>query len=220
MTAVHESLSLPSLARVPELILDPRAHIPEISATYSRLRIACGGGRRLLASAKERMTVDTDGRVAHYAALRGLTQTQACYALLLAMAITLNLTLHALLQASLTLEEELGSLCNEVENLAQQTSQYRPLGSSYMPLCVVPAWVATTDHVQREYFERLLRDYDSDFAIARWAAVAINAQKRFERLGSVQLASTKTGIVADHAHRNTLANQKCQDHDHRGCCIQ
>ena len=59
---------------------------------------------------------------------------------------------------------------DEVVELAQQASQYRPLGSSAMPGFIKAAMIMTDDAAKKEVLEELLALYQSDFSSANWLA--------------------------------------------------
>jgi hypothetical protein len=73
---------------------------------------------------------------------------------------------------NLSLAEESATFVDEVINLAENASQYRPLGSSSMPLCLVAALAATDDVMKQERLDKLLAEYQTDFASARWLDMA------------------------------------------------
>lgn len=96
---------------------------------------------------------------------------QRSYGFALAVGIILNCVLSAFDIEDSTLQLESTSFAEEVLVLAEQSAPYRPLGASYMVLCLVSAWAGTNDINLRLSIKRMLEDYQSDFPhVDMWAS--------------------------------------------------
>ncbi|KAJ5786979.1 hypothetical protein N7457_001969 [Penicillium paradoxum] len=63
--------------------------------------------------------------------------------------------------------------CDEITMQAELASSYRPVGSAYVPLCLVVAWAASENLVQSARIEAILGEYQTDFADIPWISRAI-----------------------------------------------
>jgi hypothetical protein len=89
---------------------------------------------------------------------------QRSYALGLAIGIILNCVLSAFDAEDSKLMLESTYFSQEILALAEHAARYRPVGASYMVLCLLAAWAGTTDKPLRSLVERTLDDYHQDFA--------------------------------------------------------
>jgi hypothetical protein len=87
---------------------------------------------------------------------------QRTYGLGLIIGIIINCVLGAFDFEDSNLMLESTSFSKEILALAEQAARYRPLGASYMVLCLMAAWIGTTDKSLRSLVERLLGDYQVD----------------------------------------------------------
>lgn len=110
------------------------------------------------------------------------TRYQGAYGILLALASTLNGILRAFDPDDMTMVEESASFSIDIMTVAAHASQYRPLGASYVPLCLIAAWAVTEDPPKQAEVEKMLAEYQRDFVEARWMHCAIWLKNRFESL--------------------------------------
>lgn len=66
----------------------------------------------------------------------------------------------------------------EILLLAEQGKAYRPLGSSYITLCLIAAWTATADAGVRAEIETVLQDYMLDYS---WGQTFMASGKELQR---------------------------------------
>jgi hypothetical protein len=95
----------------------------------------------------------------------------------------LNTILRAFDPFNLLLVEENLAFCAEVISIAESASLYRPLSAAYVPLCLAAVWAADIDKVMTMEAERLLADYQEDFADYSdkyWMDMACWLRRRFE----------------------------------------
>ncbi|KAF5865958.1 hypothetical protein ETB97_001534 [Aspergillus alliaceus] len=90
-------------------------------------------------------------------------QYQRMYGLGLAVAIILNCLVRTLNPADPVLPLEATYFAQEIVRLSDSAVAFRPLGSYYMLICLLTAWVGTTDPIVRTTAEKALDDYQYDF---------------------------------------------------------
>jgi hypothetical protein len=176
------SLQMQSLARIPDLLREPAKHIDDILTSYQRIRIEIPllKGSLELADALvsgSPTNKSTKTRI-HYQALVGL---------LLASALIFNAYLRAFGADDGNMVEEADNMANDAIKLAHDASQYRPLGASFAPLCLIPAWTATDNiEIQQRVIEALMI-YQDDFSAATsrgWYIMAYWLRGELDRIRS------------------------------------
>jgi hypothetical protein len=176
------SLELKSLAHIPDLIREPIKYMNDISAAYQQMRLEIpllkGSMKLADALASESPTVD-------FTKIR--LQYQVSFGLLLACALMYNGYLCAFGADDGHMVEEAKTMANDAIKLAHNASQYRPLGASFIPLCLIPAWAATDDiEIQQRVIEAL-KIYQDDFAPATgrsWYIMAYWLRGEMDRIRS------------------------------------
>ena len=88
---------------------------------------------------------------------------QRMYGLTLMPVLIYNCMLQGLNSDSWDLKSEAARLIQETVELAQQSHIYRPLGASYVCICLILAFAASTNEEERQQTGDLLRDYCCDF---------------------------------------------------------
>lgn len=157
-----ESIKLRNLAKLPDFINNPAANLLEVTYAYQRLGIDVPKVRKHLSIISE---AGEPLRKIH-------ARYQTVYSILLAYAILTNTILRSLVPGNITLVQESAAMVEEMIALAEDASQYRPLGASGVPLFLVTALVATNDPLKKARIEEILADYQTDFAIASWMEIA------------------------------------------------
>ena len=156
-----ESFKVKNLAKLPEFVHQPEANMSEIRSTYHQLTIDLLEVRQKLAT------------FSHEPSLKTIhAQFQGAYSVLLTFANILNIILRSFGAGGSHLIEESSMIVEEVIPLAQHGLQYRPLGSSFMPMCLASTWAATKEVSKRAELEEILAAYQSDFATAKWLETA------------------------------------------------
>ena len=84
------------------------------------------------------------------------------YGMALAIEILINCILAALEGSTGDLNDESSQLSDEVLNLAKVVDRYRPLGTLYMIISLVAAWVGTPDPTKKEIVRARLIIYQRD----------------------------------------------------------
>lgn len=128
---------------------------------------------------------------------------QTAYGFILTLATILNSILRAFDPCGISLAEDSASFVHEIITLAERASQFRPLGASYIPLCLMTGWAATNDISKKADIEKLLAEYQTDLAGARWleSAIWLRAQYERQRLKfSTSFAENSLNICDDDAN--------------------
>ena len=175
-----ESLRLNTLARTVELTRDGKGHLPEIRSAYELARSDCAKLKAVLSEVPLQPSADdilTSGLVS-VPEIRFHVRQQACYGVLLSVAIMLSAILTANEPSNRSLELEASIYVDEVINLSHQAEQYRPLGSSGTPLYLITAWSVAEDPDKQASLERLISNYQADFASTNWLETAISLKPR------------------------------------------
>jgi hypothetical protein len=155
------SLQLQSLARLPDLIREPVKHIDDILTSYERIRIEIP-----LLKAGLELTDALVSKSPTIESIKTRIQYQASFGLLIACALIFNAYLRAFDLDDGDMVEEADNMANDAIKLAHDASQYRPLGASFAPLCLIPAWMATDDIQIQQRVVETLRVYQDDFSVA------------------------------------------------------
>lgn len=107
---------------------------------------------------------------------------QTAYCLLLALALILNGILRAYEPHDTIIVGESARFADEIITLAHKLSERRPLGASYIPVCLTPVWATTDDPLKQAEVEKMLAEYQTDFAQAKWIDIAIWTKGMLNRL--------------------------------------
>ena len=164
-----ESLKLRNMAKISEFISNPQGNLVEMQFIYGSMAPELAKIRALLAKIVEAGDID---RTVH-------SRYQTVYGIQLSFAMILNVLLRSFsIDNFMGMLEECTLLVNETIALAEDASQYRPLGSSGAPTTLVCAWAATSDIAQRKRAEQLMDEYQADFEIANWKEIARWIEKK------------------------------------------
>ena len=107
---------------------------------------------------------------------------QRTYGLALAICMFFNCILNALDPNDTVLEMESTHFCRDSLRLAYQASRYRPLGASFVMLCLVGAWCGSRDEATRATVESTLVDYGMDFPGAYTEKLMVELECTSQRL--------------------------------------
>ena len=162
-----QSLELPNLARVSALLKDRELKFPEIQSVYQVMRADCAKTKHALSQIWE-VALGIPTKSLALPVRRLHVRYQTAYGTLLMLAIILNATLLMHNPSDRSLAEESALFVDEVIALAQQASQYRPLGSSGTPLYLVAASAVSNDVPKQIQLEKMLAEYGTDFTSTRW----------------------------------------------------
>lgn len=76
-------------------------------------------------------------------------------------------------EANVGLREEAAHIAGEIITLAQEADAFRPLGSSYMILCLFIAWISGPDNETRERINEIWKVFYSDVPSVRPSLVEL-----------------------------------------------
>lgn len=85
------------------------------------------------------------------------------------MAVFTTCYLNCIIRAMIPVEERLQlrteavGFAEEIISLAYEAMPLRPLGSAFVPMCLIVAWFTPIDDTMRQEISRLWDDYRSDF---------------------------------------------------------
>jgi hypothetical protein len=99
----------------------------------------------------------------HFLLTRLYVHYQRLYGIGLTVAIILNCLLRALDPDDDTLELESTYFAQEIMFISESAKAFRPLGSHYMMVCLLTAWVGTRDVLLRATVEKELNFFQNDF---------------------------------------------------------
>ncbi|KAF5596563.1 hypothetical protein FPCIR_3969 [Fusarium pseudocircinatum] len=154
-----------SLLRIPRFMHEPLCYTDEIKITYERLQ---DDNARILHHRESVRTQNSSSEDLH-CRRKLIHRLQVTEAILLAVALALNSILRATYLDDSDLLLEASTLANELIALAKGVSQYRPLGASYIPPCLVAAWATMSAlETQQREIEILLTEYQHDYARIKW----------------------------------------------------
>jgi len=157
-----ECLQIPTLAAIAGFTRDVQGNLPAIHSTHEILRSDLAKVKALLSavSALEPTLL----------ARQTQARRQTAYGTLLLLGLMANWALSMFgVGDPRALELEKVTLIDEVMELAEQASQYRPLAASAMPGFVMAAKAMTDDVVRLARLEELLVLYRADFPVSNWS---------------------------------------------------
>jgi hypothetical protein len=137
----------------PELLHEVRTNYDTFKETLAELR-----GRITLV--QENIL---DAAVESAPIMQALAIFQRSYALALAIGIILNAVLSAIDIKDTELASESTYFSLEILTLAEPAARYHPLGSSYMGLCLIAAWVGTSELPIKHDAEIAFREFRKGF---------------------------------------------------------
>ncbi|EHK21405.1 uncharacterized protein TRIVIDRAFT_52617 [Trichoderma virens Gv29-8] len=153
------SLELRNLVHIPDLLREPAKYKDDIAAAYERMRVEIP----LLKGALE-MADALAFETPTPATAKIRIQYQVSLGLLMGCAMIYNGYLRAFGVDDGSMVEEADRMANDAIKLAHDASQYRPLGASFVPLCLVPGWAATDNIDIQHRVVQALEIYQNDFS--------------------------------------------------------
>lgn len=161
-----ESLELGNLAKVSALLKDENLNLPELQSAYQLVRGDCSKLKNALSKVEVSEGMPTTSQPLSIRRLH--VRHQNVYGTLLMLAIILNAALLMCKPSDSSLIEDSVVFVDEVIALAQQASQYRPLGASATSVCLVATLAVSNDISRQTEVEKLLAEYAADFEAAPW----------------------------------------------------
>lgn len=168
-----------NLAKLPDFIRYPELHFLEVESLHRTIQNDLPQTRQILAKLSEQ------GLITLHA------QYMTLHSILLGYSIILSTIICCFGNGDILMVAETQVCIDELIALAEDGLQYRPLGSSSLPLILTVAWVATHETSKRGRIEELLVEYQKDFAISRWMEIAGWLEKKMDSGCRKRLAATE-----------------------------
>jgi hypothetical protein len=210
----QNSITLGSLARIPDLVHAPQTNRSKIQDLYRR---ACLDVEELV----QRRTVMPEqlahgecfSPVADIAVEMIIPLRQTAHSVLLSVVLGYSAILSALSPWDASLAEDSSRYCENVLSLAKDMAPYRPLGASHFPLCLIAAYVTAADALKQKQLREWLTDFQKDFPCSYWLALAMKARasywtaRRLRFDGDARGGSGKAGQSHEEKDGNLCAVQ-------------
>ena len=179
----QNSITVESLARIPDLVHAPKTHRMEIEDLYRRARLDIEELVMKQAVFMQKLAAGkyTSPSTAAVTVERVIPLCQTAHSMLLCVALGCNAVLSAFCPGDISLIEDRDRYCDDVISLAQDVAPYRPLGASHFPICLIAAHLTVTDTVKRKELQGLLIDFQKDFPSSSWLDVAVKARDSYWR---------------------------------------
>lgn len=180
---------------------DPELYLPEITSAYQELRDDAAIMRHRL-NEWDKLTESSLANctpLQSYPIIKLHTHHQAAYGIVTSLSLLLGGILNVFRPFDLVLAEDLITFSDEILRLAKNAKQYRPVGSGYMPFCLVTAWAATDGTTKQIDVEKMLGDWQSDMPEARWLDMANWLRGNTENL-RLRLAISQLEISSEKIH--------------------
>lgn len=208
----QNSITVDSLARIPDLVHAPKTHRMEIEDLYRRARLDIEELVMKQAIFMQKLAAGeyTSPSKATIAVERVIPLCQTAHSMLLCVALGCNAVLSAFCPGDITLIEDRDRYCDDVISLAQDVAPYRPLGASHFPICLIAANLTVTDTGKRKELRDLLVDFQKDFPSASWLDVAVKARNSYWR--------ARQGYADDVARASELKDVKNFPGQERSLC--
>lgn len=135
--------------------------VDELKASYHALKDSLGKFPEYLAAADPLQHDKKDSELTPDIQVFCILQRKYSFGLIVATIMGCVLSAFNTDDTEISSDMEYFSL--ELITLAESAKRFRPLGSSYMRLCLGAAWIGTSDHLARSMAEKLLVEYMEDF---------------------------------------------------------
>jgi hypothetical protein len=175
-----DSLRLRSFVEFSDYVKDVDGLLPKIRVAYNTVREDRKKLKAILSDTPLIISAEGYPTTEHLPLLvrRIHLRQQTSYSILLLLAIMCNSALLERDPLGEGLEEDSELFVDEVITTATEGLQYRPLGSSAMPISLIGAWTATKYPDKHAKLEELLLAYQSDFSSVRWLEIATSLKPK------------------------------------------
>lgn len=193
-----KSLKFRTLAKITEYINHPEPHREEIIEIYKQMKLDSRKLRQIvegIAGSGDDPSFPRPGPGVNLH--RELRDFSTAYGIILTLMMALNGILNAIDPDDISLNDDAIVIGSDIIQLAEEVSNYRPLGASYIPLCLTVAWAAIEEGKKRAEVEALICDYQRDFIQTRWMDMACWWKTKFEIHRRNHLVSNAKGIYLD-----------------------
>ncbi|SPO02594.1 uncharacterized protein DNG_05267 [Cephalotrichum gorgonifer] len=105
---------------------------------------------------------------------------QAQYALLLSATMLVNGVLSAIMPSNAEIPKQVAGYPDELVELTRQTAKYKPIGSGFMPTCLLMACATTTDRSHMAKMTGALAEYGTGAMESKWGYWASQMRSQFQ----------------------------------------
>ncbi|KAF5665623.1 fungal transcriptional regulatory n-terminal [Fusarium denticulatum] len=158
------------LLRIPRFMHEPLCYMEEIKIAYQELQDDHARILHHLESVRIQKSSSED----LHCRQKLIHKVQVTQAIILTTALALNSILRAAYPDDSVLLLEASTLANKLITVVNAVSQYRPLGASFVPPCMIAAWATMSSlEAQRNEIRVLLTEYQHDYARVQWMDLAV-----------------------------------------------
>lgn len=171
------SQTVRSIGRIREFVLRPESQVPRIQEAY---RTLLGQTAQLHEELSKTFNSITLGNDHSPKTLQQHVRMQGAYTIILSVGMLFNFILRAHDPSDATLSSDNSEIANKIATEASNATQYWPLGSSYMPLCLVAVLSTAKDPASRAQAESLLTSYLTGSQAMTWKGIRAGFEKVLE----------------------------------------
>jgi hypothetical protein len=208
----HNTITVESLACIPELMHAPRAHRLELEDLYKRAGLDVEELIVKQAVVVQKLAVGeyASPTTAAIAVERVIPLCQTAHSMLLSVALGCNAILSAFRPWDISLIEDRARYCGDVILLAKEVAPYRPLGASHFPLCLIAAYLTAIEPAEIKELRDLLMEFQKDFASSSWLTMAMKARNSYW--------AARTAYANDSARETDTEAEKTFEGDDKSFC--
>lgn len=190
------ALGFLTLARLVEFVRDPRGDISDIHTGYNALLLQTAQARDNLARMSQPRSDPSPSPLGGVKEERIQLLCVAQFAVLLATTMLVNSLLSVLMRGDTELTAQVASFPDELVVLAREVSKYKPVGSGFIPTCLMMGSIAASSPVQVAKMTDAMAEYGLDPTQSTWAQWAIEMNAQFKDLRfKVALAHLENSVA-------------------------
>lgn len=171
-----------TLARLVEFVRDPRGDISDIHTGHNALLLQTAQARENLARMAQDRCHPSPPLPGGVEAERIRLLCVAQFAVLLATTMLVNSLLSVLMPSNTKLPEQVAGFPDELVVLSREVSKYKPVGSGFIPTCLMMGSIAASTPTQVDKMTDAMAEYGLDPAQAKWEQWAREMNAQFKDL--------------------------------------
>ncbi|KAJ5116814.1 hypothetical protein N7456_001162 [Penicillium angulare] len=177
-----EMINLRHIARISTFMRYPDIHHDEIVLIYQRLYQAIDSMIPYVEST--RSSIDFSRCSITYDELAPFLTAQAGCNMIISLALILNGLQQSFGDKDPSLSQQAVFLCDRIASSIESATCYRPLGSSYAPVCLIATWPVASDPITRRRIEALMMQYEQDLNGSRMMGCSLWIRSIFTGLNA------------------------------------
>lgn len=190
------ALGLLTLTRLVEFVRDPRGDISDIQIGHNALLRETSQARENLKRMVQLQCHPGPAPPGGVDAERVLLLCGAQFAVLLATTMLVNSVLRALMPGNTELAHQIDGFPDELVGLSREVSKYKPVGSGFIPTCLLMGCIATTNSIQVAKMTDAMAEYGLDPMQSKWEPWALEMSAKFQDLRfKVALAHLESSVA-------------------------